>query len=292
MSQPVVVGYGLGVDSTAMLIGWRRRGLPVPSLILTADTGDEKEETWRFLPGMQDWLRRQNYPQVTVIKRKSPIAGDTSLSGECLRKSVLPSLAYGGHSCSLKWKVDPQWAFCREYFGWQQARRKKGETVKPKGSWRHGPSITKLIGYDAGPADARRIKNAVGKWPPGHDYVYPLVEWGWDRRACTEVIISEGLPGWDPQFLQADLVTFSEMRWIERGGIPIKSACWMCPASKKAEIDWMARFHPENAERAALMEAKAAARGLRTTRGLGRSFNWTEYLNPPLLAAMRKNVTR
>lgn len=48
-------------------------------------------------------------PPLTIVKRSSPIAGDLSLHVECLRKGVLPSLAYGGSSCSLKWKVEPQW---------------------------------------------------------------------------------------------------------------------------------------------------------------------------------------
>ena len=41
--QPIVVAYGMGVDSTAMLIGMYLRGLR-PDLILFADTGGEKPE--------------------------------------------------------------------------------------------------------------------------------------------------------------------------------------------------------------------------------------------------------
>ena len=116
-SDPIVVAYGAGVDSTAMLIGLRDRHVPV-ALILFADTGSEKPETYAYLPIIQDWLAQSGMPPVTVLKRNSPRAGDTSLHGECIRKRVLPSLAYGGHSCSLKWKVDPQWAATRLHFGW------------------------------------------------------------------------------------------------------------------------------------------------------------------------------
>ncbi|QDU97641.1 hypothetical protein Pla8534_54920 [Lignipirellula cremea] len=42
---PLVVAYGLGVDSTAMLIGLQRRGVR-PDLILFANTGGEKPETY------------------------------------------------------------------------------------------------------------------------------------------------------------------------------------------------------------------------------------------------------
>ena len=180
-ADPIVVAYGMGVDSTAMLIGLRDRKVRI-DLILFADTGSEKPETMAYLPVIQDWLAAQAMPPVTVIKRSSPRAGDTSLHGECLRKSVLPSLAYGGHSCSLKWKVDPQWRYTQRFFGWDRRRQ----------SWPHGSYVTKLIGYDAGPRDSRRQANAAGKWPPGHRYRYPLGKWGWTRELCAEVIAAEG----------------------------------------------------------------------------------------------------
>jgi len=242
-ADPIVVAYGMGVDSTAMLIGLRDRRVSV-QLILFADTGSEKPETTAYLPIIQAWLARHAMPPVTVIKRHSPRAGDTSLHGECLRKSVLPSLAYGGHSCSLKWKVDPQWRFTQKHFGWDSKRQ----------SWPHGPFVTKLIGYDAGARDSRRLAKASGKWPPGHRYRYPLVEWGWTREACEEVILREGLP------------------------LPVKSACWMCPASKRDEVAWLAATHPDLTEAAIEMERRAHARGLTTTQGLGRRWSWSEHL--------------
>jgi hypothetical protein len=241
--DPLVLAYGVGVDSTALLIGLRNRRI-TPDLILFADTGSEKPETYAYLDIIGTWLADNGFPPVTIVKRRSPRAGDTSLHGECLRKSVLPSLAYGGHSCSLKWKVDPQWSFTRDYFRWDAKRQ----------CWPHGPFITKLIGYDAGPADARRIGNAVGKWPPGHRYRYPLTEWGWTRAQCEKVILDEGLK------------------------LPLKSACFMCPASKKDEVRWLEYAHPDLAATAAEMEVRAHRRGLTTTRGLGRRWSWSEFL--------------
>jgi len=44
MNQPFVVAYGMGVDSTAMLIGLSGIGMR-PDLILFADVGGEKDET-------------------------------------------------------------------------------------------------------------------------------------------------------------------------------------------------------------------------------------------------------
>lgn len=249
--EPVVVAYGMGVDSTAMLVEWHRRGLPRPDAILFADTGSEKPETYAYLPVINTWLQRVGYPEVTVLKNKSPIAGDKSLHDECLRKSVLPSLAYGGHSCSLKWKVDPQWKYCRERYGWKQPRKARGQAERPAGKWSHGDFITKLIGYDSSPADLRRVKNAVGKWPPAHRYIYPLVAWGMDREACKAAIARAGLP------------------------VPVKSACFMCPGSKKQEISELERTHPELHAIALDMERRAQEKGLRTVKGLGRNFAWS-----------------
>jgi hypothetical protein len=84
-------------------------------------------------------------------------------------------------------------------------------------------------------------------------YWYPLFEWGYDRQRCQEVIRAAALP------------------------VPIKSACWFCPASKKAEILWLREHHPVLLARALTIERNAQAK-LTSVRGLGRSFSWEEYL--------------
>src|SRR3990167_9626372 len=52
---PDVAAWGMGVDSTAMIIEWVARGLPL-SAVLTADTGTEREESYAFLPLFQQWM--------------------------------------------------------------------------------------------------------------------------------------------------------------------------------------------------------------------------------------------
>ena len=54
---PLVVAYGLGVNSTAMLIEFVKREI-TPDMILFADTGGEKPETYAYLPVIQDYLKR------------------------------------------------------------------------------------------------------------------------------------------------------------------------------------------------------------------------------------------
>lgn len=43
MSTPLTVAYGMGVDSTAVLVGMKKRGQR-PDKILFADVGAEKQE--------------------------------------------------------------------------------------------------------------------------------------------------------------------------------------------------------------------------------------------------------
>jgi hypothetical protein len=85
-------------------------------------------------------------------------------------------------------------------------------------------------------------------------YWYPLMECGFDREKCKEIIASAGLP------------------------VPIKSACWFCPASKKWEIDWLEQTHPELLERALQIERNGQAK-LKTVKGLGRSYSWESYVS-------------
>lgn len=238
--DPVKVALGLGRHSVGMLVGLRDRGEPVDA-ILFADTGDEWPETYAYIPILAAWLASVGYPPITVVRNPSPIAGDRSLSAECHRKSVLPSPAYGGKSCSLKWKVEPQ---RRWIASWPMARE----------AWARGGVVMNLIGYDDSPRERQRAARGRLKWPPGHHNRYPLQEWGWTLPDCLAAIRRAGLP------------------------VPVKSACWMCPNAKKPEIRSLAAMHPHLARRAMGLEARATARGLRTVAGLGRRFSWTAYL--------------
>jgi hypothetical protein len=94
---PLVVAYGLGVDGTAMLIEFARRGIR-PDLILFADTRGEKPETYAYLPVIQDYLARVGFPGVVVVRYCPKRAAYHTLEGQCLHTGTLPSLAYGGKS--------------------------------------------------------------------------------------------------------------------------------------------------------------------------------------------------
>lgn len=238
--SPLVVAYGMGVDSTAMLVGLHQRG-DTPDLILFADTGSERPETYAYLETINAWLDRVGFPRVTLVKNPRPISGDKSLGDSLVRLGTLPALAYGGHQCSLVWKVEPQQKYVKT---WQPAID----------AWAAGLNVTQCVGYDAGPRDGARAFKAEGKAGKGYTNRFPLIEWGWTRDRCMEEIHKAGLP------------------------IPQKSCCWFCPAMKKHEITELAATHPDLAHRAIEIERGAQAKGLRRIKGLGRNFSWADYL--------------
>ena len=232
-SSPLVLAYGMGVDSTALLVGWQARGIR-PDLILFADVGSEKPATYAYLPVIQDWLARVGFPPVVTVRYQPRDFKNwppyRTLGQNCLTNGTLPSLAFGFKSCSLKWKVAPQDAYVHEWGPAQTA-------------WIAGQRVVRAIGYDAGPADSRRYAHAEGHLDPDFDYLYPLREWGWDREECAARIREAGLP------------------------VPVKSACFFCPSSKPHELHELPK---DQLRTIVVMESRATPR-LRTIQGLWRN---------------------
>lgn len=250
---PLVVAYGVGVDSTAMLVAMWRRGIR-PDAILFADTGGEKPTTYAYIAVINAWLAKIGFPQLTIVRYVPTRAPYDTLEGKCLANDTLPSLAFGMHSCSLVFKVEPQHKFLKS---WQPA----------VDAWATGVKVVKAIGYDNGAQDCRRRAKAdkavAKKAEAGHpdadqyDYWYPLQEWKIDRAGCIALIVGAGLP------------------------VPPKSSCWFCPAMKKSEVIELRDTHPILFHRGLAMErnARFGKHGLKTVAGLGRSWSWEELLH-------------
>lgn len=92
---PVVAAWGMGVDSTAMIIEWIARGLPL-SVVLTADTGTERDETYAFAPIFQRWMDAHHIEHHVVryvpqrFKHWPPYF---TLLENCLTNATLPSIS-------------------------------------------------------------------------------------------------------------------------------------------------------------------------------------------------------
>lgn len=100
---PVVLAYGIGVDSTALLVELESRGTP-PDLVLTGDPGVEKPETYAYKQMIAAWMAARGIPYETVrytprrFKHWPPYY---DLLANVLTNATLPSISLGRHSCSL-----------------------------------------------------------------------------------------------------------------------------------------------------------------------------------------------
>ena len=189
------------MDSTAMIIELVARGEP-PDAVLMADTGSERPETDRFVPLFRAWMRDHGVENHIVRyepKRFRHWPPYHSLLENLLTNGTLPSISFGRHSCSQKWKIAPQDRWAQS---WQPALD----------AWSRGERVVKLIGYDCSPADTKRYADREGYDDPRFAFRYPLREWGWKRADCMARIHREGLP------------------------VPVKSSCFFCAAMKPDEI--------------------------------------------------------
>lgn len=100
---PVVLAYGIDVDSTALLVELEARG-EAPDLVLSADPGAEKPETYAYQEMMAAWMAARGIPYEIVryvprrFKHWPPYY---SILANVLTNATLPSISLGRHSCSL-----------------------------------------------------------------------------------------------------------------------------------------------------------------------------------------------
>ena len=159
---PLIVAYGAGTNSTALLVNYTERGI-IPDLILFADTGSERPETYDYLKMFSGWLVSNGMPEIITVKTHL-----LPLYENCIKNNELPSVVYGRKSCSDKWKTQPLNRFMRSQ-GYVKA--------------------IKAIGIDAD--ESHRAGESLLKWI---DHIYPLLDLDWGRDECVEAILNAGLP--------------------------------------------------------------------------------------------------
>ena len=191
----------MGVDSTALLIELHARG-EAPDLVLTADTGSDKPESYAYLEIMKHWMAQRGIAfelvryQPRRFKHWPPYYGIHEMA---LTNGTLPSISLGRHSCSLKYKKAPQDKYLAS---WPPALA----------AWAAGQKVIRLIGFDASPRDTIRYAHAATIPDALYEPRYPLREWGWNRERCTARIEAAGLP------------------------VPPKSSCFLCLGMTPEEV--------------------------------------------------------
>lgn len=175
--HPLIVAWGMGVNSTAMLCGFVERGI-MPDLVMAADTGGEKPETYAYVEVMRAWLRRVGFPELVVVQNDGM---HRTLENECLTNGTLPSRTYGFSKCADKYKIRPQNKYVS---AWRPALE----------TWQGDGHVCKAIGYDADEPGRAKIQEKDYGRGEVYRFWYPLIEWGWGREDCVAAIERAGLP--------------------------------------------------------------------------------------------------
>jgi hypothetical protein len=171
--MPVVLTYGGGTNSSAILVELIKRGYPAPDLIVFADTGAEMPHTYEHIKIMSAYAVKHGYPAITIIRshQKSKAGGLYAMS---VRNRKLPAVAYSDKSCSKQFKIEPVDLFVAMSLG-------------------HGIEYLCIVGFDFGEthrALAGQAKNDIlhkKNW-------FPLIEWEMYREDCIKSLEDERLP--------------------------------------------------------------------------------------------------
>ena len=217
---PIIVSFGAGVDSTAILVGLYERGIK-PDYIIFSDTGAERPDIYAHIERVNKWCDKVGFPPVSVTfqtKKGKPFR----LLEHCETYGDMPSLAYGFKSCSVEYKIRPVEKF-----------------IKSKGIEKH----IQCIGYGTGEIDralkalgsAQKIRDSK-KRQSTKDKMrvlwFPLIDWKLNREQCKE--LSQ-----------------------EVGFCTSKSSCFFCPAYHATDVLKLKKLYPELFEKALEIESRA-----------------------------------
>ena len=203
----VVLSYGLGVDSTAILLRWitdpTSRDFDLAQLVVvTAMTGDEWEQTGTDVQAhVLPLMREHGIRYVQVARAGRSVARDGILT---LDDSTHPTTVHlrGGYRLSDEMReagTIPQTGGARLC-----SVHAKGDVLDPTiEALTGGAPYRHVIGFEAN--EPRRAAKDATYNTDTRTGEYPLIEWGWDRAACEDYI-----------------ETVTGIRWQ-------KSACVYCP---------------------------------------------------------------
>ncbi len=227
------LSHGLGVDTNALSVLLHEDVDPRfhkyrPDRVLHIDTGSELPHTTLVsLPAMRDFHAGHGQ-EIEVISCDDPRyqmpskVGPLDLTYRRQRKPGIPTRSL--RSCTACHKVAPFRARVNELDDRRYGRWRKA-----------GGRHTVIVGIAAD--EAHRCGGLTSYVDPSAQYlriVYPLVEHGWTRRMCVELLRERGLPA-------------------------LKSGCFCCPFQPVSWYSALRRAYPELHARSVAMENDARA---------------------------------
>ena len=249
-----ILSWGLGVESTAILVRWllepSTRPCPLEDLIvLTSMTGGEYSDTGRDVEKhILPLLRAHNVRYVQVARaghleadgitilddstqpERLFLDGDYRLSDELISVGSVPQ--YGGiHRCSLKFKafVIESWLSAyanvpyRHAFGYNSEETGRSEKCEL--------ATARRVAFGFNADEQVRIDRAVTYDTASRESFFPLQDWKWTRQDCVDY-----------------LAAVFGMTWG-------RSCCVFCPFTKRdAEAVQRHREQPEQVADAMILE--------------------------------------
>lgn len=235
-SFPHVLNYGMGVESTAILLRWlfepESRNFPLDRLIvLTAQTGDEFESTKLLVEQYVLPLLRQHRIRYVQLAKHGPLEkdgytilddtyepqevftdGDYAMSTQLHEIGTVPMYS-APHTCAMKWKGFVLDCWLRDRLGTEK----------------FGP----YLGYNKD--EWKRAEKVEEYRCRGNTFLFPLLDWGWSRRRCLSYIRDKLGVTW------------------------LKSCCAYCPYIRRETVVSRYLAEPEAAGFTLLTEAIALA---------------------------------
>lgn len=218
MTDPIrVISYGGGVQSTALVVLAAQGVIDFP-VALFSNVGDDSEH-----PATLEYVRNIAMPwaaergvEILELRRTKRDGSQPTLYGELMDRSSrtigipvrMPNGAPGTRRCTADYKI-------RVVDRWM---RKAGATAENQAHVAIGISTDEIQRVNNRPVDPWKVID------------YPLIDLGFDRSRCKQIIRDAGLP------------------------VPPKSSCYFCPYHRPLVWAEMRRDEPELFEKAAALE--------------------------------------
>ena len=197
----VILSYGMGVESTAILARWvfepETRPCDLADLVVvTAQTGDEYADTGQdvteyILPLMRQHeiryvqLARRGHLEaagITVLEHSSApsqvyLQGDYRLSDELRSNGTVPQFG-GEHRCSLKFKAFVIETWLRQHQTGPVRHAFGYNATEPRRVAECQSATARRVAFGFNREEQTRIERTVRYDSPARESFFPLVEWG------------------------------------------------------------------------------------------------------------------
>lgn len=187
----IILSYGLGVDSTAILVRWIRepasRTFPLDQVtVINSNTGNEYTSTHTAVDTHVLPLLRKHGIRFVELARGGP---DTADGYEILADTTAPTTLHSRGAWSVSDEYEVSGSVVQTAGGRKCAQRFKGEVIDAwirdhLGSRPYGHAVGFAVGEEGRAIrDAGCYGGGAGRRP-----FYPLQEWGWTREDATEYL--------------------------------------------------------------------------------------------------------